>query len=155
MPDLFDPEIVRQFKETEANFRPGDIDRWNGTSWDFVTIGMLADVPPEDHAIAMSLGRKALDAVASAERGFFGVFSRQDALDLIASRNLPLEPAPETRGDTYNGVPILYAKEDPHRVERRQQRAALILRKLEQDPSWRPSKLEMDVINKRAGIRQR
>jgi len=147
--------IVQQFREAEAKFRPGDIDRWNGTSWDYVAVALLANVPAGDRAIAMSLAKKALRAAANKERGLLAsLFSSEDTTEYFLGKELPPEPEPHAYGE-YQGVKVVQVVEDPHRVERRQLRVAIILKQLEKDPAWHPAKEEVLAIDECVGLRRR
>lgn len=147
--------VAQQLREAEATFRPRDINRWNGTSWDYVTIALVADVSAEDRAAAMRLAKKALSAAANQERGLLAaLFSSEDTTEYFLGKELPPEPEPHAYGE-YQGVKVAEVAEDPHRVERRQMRAAIILKQLEKDPSWRPTKEEIRSIDDCVGIRRR
>lgn len=147
--------IARQFRETEATFRPRDIGRWNGTSWDFLAMALLAEVPAEDRATAMSLAKKALRAAANQERGLLAsLFSSEDTTEYFIGKELPPEPEPHAYAE-YQGVRVAQVAEDPYRVERRQLRVAIILKQLEKDPAWRPTKEEIRSIDECVGLRRR
>jgi len=147
--------IVQQFREAESTFRPGDVNRWNGTSWDYVAVALVADVSPEDRAVAMRLARKALEDAANAQRWFLAtLFSRKDPINFFLAKDLPPEAQPTSYSE-YQGVKIAHVAEDPYRVERRQFRVAAILDGLEKDPAWKPTKEEIAAIDLRAGIRSR
>jgi hypothetical protein len=89
-----------------------------------------------------------------AERGFFAsLLSAPDPVQFFLSK-APLPPEPEPYGHgTYQGTKFSQVDEDLHRVERRQLRVAILLKKVEKDPTWRPAKEEIAATNQCVGIR--
>jgi len=167
MCDVDSAYLVAEFRKTAATFKPVDVLKWNGMSWDYLTIALVADdISDEDHQAVVKFARSAMVAAAVFDLGLrvipklvfsWGRRARGTALikAMANTDNLPPEPGPsgKTSIDLGGGpMEIDVMQEDKHRLRRRRAVTAKILMRLE-DPSWKPKKDEMLEIYREVGAR--
>ena len=167
MCDLEPDFLIAEFKKAAATFKPAEILRWNGMSWDYLSIALSL---PED---SISKGDRAdlvvkfaCNAVASAACFELGLgvipkvlkWRRRDRstslIEAMASFKMPPEPGPTGYGE-YDGIKFDVVPEDTHRVQRRRAISAALLLRIEKDLDWRPTPAEFEEIARRAGARIR
>ncbi len=164
-----EPEfLIAEFKKAAATFKPAEVLRWNGMSWDYLSIALTAPgVSKEDHAGLVKFARKVMVAAACFQLGLGALpkalkWRRRDRVNALveamASLKMPPEPGP-TGSQTIDlgegPMTVHSVPEDKHRVQRRRAIAAAILLRIEKDPDWKPTLAEFEEIAVKAGARAR
>ena len=168
MCDLDSAFLIAEFKKTAKTFKPVDVLKFNGTSWDYLSIALSApDVDEKDHADLVKFANNVMVSAAFFDLGFAPIPSlfkwrRSDRIaslvTAMASIKMPPEPGPTgsmtvdmgSGPMTVHSVPM-----DECRVQRRRAITAKILLGLEKDPAWRATPAEFEEIARSVGVRER
>lgn len=170
MCDLEPEFLIAEFKKEAAKFKPADVLRWNGMSWDYLSIALTLPEASISKADRTALVRFAMKAVASAaclQLGFRAIprlfkWRRIDRIhsliEAMASYKTPPEPGPTGSMEVDFGSGLTTVEtvpEDEHRVQRRRAITAMILLKIKDEADWRPTRAEFEEIAVKAGARIR
>lgn len=164
-----EPEfLVAEFKKAAAEFKPADVLRWNGMSWDYLSIALAAPgVSKDDHAGLVKFAKNAMVAAACFQLGLRAIprvlkWRRSDRvrslIEAMASYKMPPEPGPTGSHtiDLGEGPMTVHAvPEDKYRIARRRAITATILLGIEKSQDWKPTSAEFEAIAAKVGARVR
>lgn len=158
--------LVAEFRKAEATFKPLDVLKWNGMSWDYMTMALVGEgISDKDRKDMVAFARKALTASAVIEKGLgsitflFGRDRKSKPIKAMAAatQGLPPEPLPYAQGrmDVGGGrvVEVARVMDDPHRLQRRRAITANVVLRLEKNLAWQPTADEMRGIAAGVGAR--
>ena len=163
MCDVETRQLIEEIRKESAKFKPWSVLDWNGTSWDYVTMALVAPgLTRDEKQLVASFAQKALLSAA-----IYEIKAKSGLLSLIASVLRPgrkarmikamasvdgLPPEPQTYQDPSRGGATI-APVDTHRVRRRRAITATILLRLEKNPEWAATEGELREIMAGAGAR--